>query len=268
MIDKLSLTANSLPDIRYLEKWGDIIEDKGRRNIYRYLCKLDKATVLYEPHKFSEAVNAGIPFLKIDLNPKYFNCYLELEAYLFDLIRGSSLSVGEFNVSRIDIAADIEDFPIDCILSMLRIARIRTESLSLYRGTIYAGTNPKIRIYDKTKEIAGRKRKNQLITNHEGWILESGKQYTRFEIQIRPEKITLADVVSNPSAFASYFDRLEIFNFGDNGEIGIFQVLQKYINRKHRAELEKYRDLDIVEAIKAQYVRNVTEWFDPAKEPF
>jgi Phage replication protein CRI len=268
MIDKLSLTAYSLPDIKYLEEWGDIREDEGRRNIYRYLCRLDKSVVLYEPHKFSESVNAALPFTKIDINPKYFNCYLEFESYLFDIFRGSFIEVGELNVSRIDIAADIEDFPIDCILSMLRIARIRTESLSLYRGTIYAGTNPKIRIYDKGKEIRSRQRKGGEITEYEKRLVESGKSWTRFEIQIRTQKKTLGSIVSDPSVFASYFDRLEIFNFTGNEGNGVLQCLSKYINRKFRAELEKYRDLDIVETIKKQYVGNVTGWFDPTKEPF
>jgi Phage replication protein CRI len=268
MIDKLTLTACSLPDIKYLESRGDVREDEGRRNIYKYLCRLDKATVFYAPHKFSDSINAAIPFTKIDINPKYFNCYLEMESYIFDIFRGSSLDVGEMNVSRIDIAADIEDFPIDCILSMLRIARIRTESLSFYKGTIYAGSNPKIRIYDKVKEIKYRQNKGYEITDYEKSLLESGKGYTRFEIQIRTQRKTLGAIVSDPSAFASYFNRLEIFNFTENEGNGVLQSLYKYINRKFRAELEKYRNRDIVETIKNQYVTSVTEWFDPSKEPF
>jgi hypothetical protein len=268
VIDKLNLTLNIVPDVELLKSEGKIIEDSGRGNIYKFLCRMDRATLLYFPHKYSDTRNAIIPFSKVDINPKYFVCYSEMLAYIFGLFMSPNLKEEDFKASRVDIAADIPDFPIDCILAMLRIARIRPESLSFYRGTIYAGSDPKIRIYDKTKEIATRKNRNQPITDYERQILISEKRYTRFEIQVRTPKSTLEDIAKDPERFASYFDRLEIFDFKDNDGAGVLQTLYRYINRKFRADLEKYKNVDIVAQIKAKYLEGVKEWFDPEKEPF
>ena len=183
MIDKLSLTVDVLPNIEYLENRGDIIEDKGRRNLYKYLCKMDKASVLYLPHKFSDVINANIAASKIEINPKFFECYSEMLAYIFAIFM-VDLNEESFNPSRIDIAADIEGISTDSILSMLRVERIRAESLSFFKGTIYAGSNPKIRIYNKVEEIKARLRKGVEITDYEKGLVESGKIYTRFEVQI------------------------------------------------------------------------------------
>jgi len=145
--------------------------------------------------------------------------------------------------------------------------KIRSDSLSFYRGTIYAGTNPKIRIYEKVKEIKARLEKGQEITPYEKGLIKSGKSHTRFEFEIRDCKKTLKEVSENPESFASYYDRLEFFDFKENNDSGILQILYKYINRKFRNDLEKYKNHALVDEIKAKYINLVKEWFKE-KEPF
>ena len=231
------------------------------------MCLLDKAIVLYVPHKFSDMTNAHIPVSKVDINPKYFSCYSEMLSYIFAMFV-INVKEDDFNSSRIDIAGDIEGISTDSILSMLRVERIRPESLSLFKGTIYAGTNPKIRIYNKVDEIKARLRRGADITDYEKMIIESGKIYTRFEIQIRLSKKTLKDIADDPESFASYFDRLQVFDFGDDDHTGVLQVRYKYINYKLRDQLEKYRNFDLVKTLKDKYIKEVKDWFNPAKEPF
>jgi hypothetical protein len=249
---------------------GKIKEDQTRNHIYRDMCITDKAVILYYPHKFSESRNTRIPFSNVSLNPKNFACYSEMESYLFAIFGDSKVSTLDFNTTRIDIAVDIAEFPVDVLLSILRIQRVKTDSLNFFKGTIYAGSNPKIRIYDKTKELKHRIRrgKDDGLTEYEKQIIDSGKIYTRFEVQIRKEGKSLQDIIDDPYCYASYFDRLEIFDFGDSGEKGVLQVLYKYINRKHRADLERYRATGINEEIKERYREHVREWFSSDIEPF
>ncbi|HEX8947356.1 MAG TPA: hypothetical protein VF790_00260 [Dissulfurispiraceae bacterium] len=261
MIDKLSLTCFSLPDREYLEEKGTIIEDPYRTRLFKYLCKLDKATVLFHPHKFSDLTNHMIAQTKIDLNPKYFDSYSDMLSYIFMLFDFFSIGAEDFNLTRADIAADLEDFPIDLILSTLRIKGIRSDNLSLYKGTLYAGSNPKIRIYEKVKEIKARMKEGKDITDYERGLVASGKSHTRFEIQIKVRGKTLRNLKSEALGLASYFDRLEVFDFPQNDGNGVLQVLSKYINRKFRNELEEYRNYALVEKIKAQYRDGVQNWF-------
>ena len=74
MIDYLSLTLQLPPDKKYMETHGKITEDLYKSQMYKYMCELDKARVLYYPHKFKDTANARMPFTNIVLNPKYFKC--------------------------------------------------------------------------------------------------------------------------------------------------------------------------------------------------
>ena len=109
MIDYLSLTLHLPPDKDYLEYHGKITEDSFRSQMYKYMCELDKARVLYYPHKFKDSTNARMPFTNIILNPKYFECYEEMEDYIFSIINNPDLNLEDINISRIDVAADIPD---------------------------------------------------------------------------------------------------------------------------------------------------------------
>jgi len=99
-------------------------------------------------------------------------------------------------------------------------------------------------------------------------LISSGHKYTRFEIQIRKTKKTLQDIIDDPISLSSYFDRLEFFDFQDNTGTGVLQIVMKYVNRKFRAELEKYRDRELTRDIKERYALSVKEWFRPGEEPF
>ncbi|HXX53455.1 MAG TPA: phage/plasmid replication protein, partial [Thermodesulfovibrionales bacterium] len=179
----------------------------------------------------------------------------------------SGVGAGEFNVSRLDIASDLQGLSIDVLLAKMRVRNIRTDSMSLYKGTIYMGSNPKIRIYDKVKEIKGH-HKYDGVTEYERELLDSGKSCTRFEVQIRNVRKTLQDVVDDPLRFGSYFDRLEFFKLQGNNDSGVLQVLYKHMNRKFRNELEVYRDRELEALLKERYVEGVMYWFNEVKEPF
>lgn len=267
MIDKLSLTISVPADRGYLERHGVLTEDAHRVQLYKYMCELDKAQVFLCPHKYSDSRNAKIAFTKININPKLFECFDALEVYILAFFGNSQISLEDFNITRIDIASDIEGLSVDCLLSTLNIKKIRSDSFSFFKGTIYGGSRTKIRIYDKVKEIKARLRKGAAITEYEKMLVESGKHWTRFEIEIRNPGITLKDLKDDPLRFASYFDRLEFINLGEHETSGIMQFKHKHINRKLRKQLEEFKDTDLVEKIKRQYIDNVKRWFT-SQEPF
>ncbi len=78
---------------------------------------------------------------------------------------------------------------------------------------------------------------------------------------------TLKAISDDPAIFASYYDRLEFFDFKESGDCGVLQIIYKYINRRFRDELEKYKNHSIVAEIKEKYVNEVKEWVEH-KEPF
>jgi hypothetical protein len=149
----------------------------------------------------------------------------------------------------------------------LNIQRIRADNFNVYKETIYGGTDPRIRIYNKIKEIKARLKKGNDITQYEKELLETGKSWIRFEIQIRNPKITLQDLVNNPASLISYFDRLEFLNLDGNESHGVMQFLYRLINRKHRREMSYLKNNDLVEKIKGVYISNVSKWFED-REPF
>jgi cobalamin biosynthesis Mg chelatase CobN len=271
MIDKLSLTCNRPPAYSYLERYGDTSEDEFRRRLYKYVCELQTATVFYKPHKFGQELNDRINFTKVDINPKRFSCFWEMWAYLDSMFRDVNsevdLSLEEFNVTRVDIAVDLEDFNIKHILSSLHVKNIRDEGLSFYKGTIYAGTDPKIRIYNKIAEIKNRLRKKKEITAYERGLLESGKDYTRFEIQKRTDHLNLKRLSETCEELSSYFDRMEFFALEENCSCAVMQFVYKQVNRKFRDSLERFKNLQIIPDLKARYIESVRDWF-AVKEPF
>lgn len=266
-IDMFNLTTYSSVDRSYLEEMAEIREDMYGRSIYKYFCKLPYGEVMWKPHKFSPETNDRIPFTKVDINPKYFNNFKMFYDYLSGLFYESeNTSKDSFNVSRIDLKADIENLPIDIVLSRLYAMGYRRDNISIIKwSTIYIGSNPKIRIYDKTKEILARFKKGDNLSEWDEEILKSGKQITRFEIQIRGYKGTLKDVADDPVSLVSYFDRLKFYNFEDDGKIasiGGLQLLFSKIPRKNRAVFEKFKDIDLEAQVRTQYITSVKEWFE------
>lgn len=266
MIDYLSLIINLIPNKDYLEYHGEIIEDKSRKNIYRFMCKLPKALVLFYPHKFNDERNAKITFTKVIVNPKDFTCYEELESHLFALF-DEDVTAKDFIISRIDIASDMQGLLGESLLATVNIKHIRTDTFSFYRGTIYGGSSPRIRIYDKVKEIKARIKKDIQVTEHERSLVDSGKRWTRFEIQIRKSNKTLQDMIDNYEGFAYQYDRLEIFKNDGHDQSGVMQIIYKNVNRKFRKQLDELKDNDFVEQIKTRYIEGVKKWFIP-KETF
>lgn len=270
MIDKLSLTIYRQPNFQYLENNGEIKEDRYRQNMYKYLCQLDHIVVLYEPHKFSDVRNDMIPFTKVDLNPKHFESFDHMLAHLLVIFKyeeDDRIPLVQFNITRLDVAVDLEDFNTKHILSSLHVKNIRDENMNFYKGTIYAGSDPKIRIYNKNNEIKRRQKKGWDITPYENGLLESGKDHTRFEVQKRNTGLKLAYLIEAAEGLASYFDRLEFFDLKVDCSCTVMHVLYKQINRKFRKELEKFKDMQIVPELKKKYIASIREWFI-SKEPF
>ena len=267
MIDKLSLTTFRSPDKEYLELWGTLTEDKYRAKLYRDMYSLDKAVVSYYPHKFSEIVNMQIPSTKIDINPKNFECFNHMIAYICSIFGTSDIRLEEFNVTRADLAADIEDFPIGIILCILHVQKIRSDGFSFFKGTVYAGSDPKIRIYDKTKHLKAIMRKGYKPTEYEKRLLTSDKSYTRFEVQKRHLKMNLKQFGDNPLCTLHYFDNLDIFNFEDGFNSGVLQQIYRLIPRKSRNLLDQYKNKNIIEEIKNQCRDSVADWLSD-KQPF
>lgn len=208
-----------------------------------------------------------IPSTKIDLNPKNFECFDHMIAFLCSIFGVSHINLEEFNITRADLAADIEDFPIGNILCSLHVQKIRSEGFSFFKGTIYAGSDPKIRIYDKIKHLKAIMRKGYKPTEYEKKLLATGKSYTRFEIQKRHLKMNLKQFKDNPLWLLLYFDRLDIFNLEEGFNHGVMQHLYRLIPRKARNQFDQYRDNDIVEKIKRVCTESVNDWFSD-KEPF
>ena len=266
-IDMFNLTTYASVDRGYLEEVADVTEDTIGKSFYKYFCKLDYGVVMWKPHKFGPEMNDRIPYTKVDINPKYFDNFKVFQGCLFGLFSEyEEMSLGRFNVSRIDLKSDIEDLPIDVVLSRLYAMGYRRDSVSLIKGsTIYVGTNPKIRIYDKIKEIKARRKKGWSVSKDDEEMLLSGKQITRFEIQIRNLKMTLQDLIDDPLELVSHFDRLQFYNFEDDGKIasmGGLQLLMSKIPRKNRAVFEKFKDKDLEEQVRNNYITSVTEWLN------
>ena len=224
---------------------------------------------MWKPHKFSAETNMRIPYSKIDVNPKHFDCFQYLYGYVGNIFN-DKLDLEYTNVSRIDLTADIENLPMDVVFSRLHVPRFHPYNLSLFKITIYIGSNPKIRIYDKTKEIKHRQRKGWNITEWERGIIESGKQITRFEIQLSSFKGCLKDVVDDPVSLVSHFDRIRFYDFEDKEKIGSMvgglQFLMTKIKRKFRGNLDKFRSKELETLIKETYITSVKEWFEKEKD--
>ena len=260
MIDYLSLTLHEPPDRDYIEYYGKITEDAHKSQMYQYMCELEKARVLYCPHKFGDSTNARMPFTNIILNPKYFDCYEEMEAYIFLIINNSRLNLKDFNISRIDLAADIEGINVKAIIAMLHVKGIKV--FRIIEDTIYAGKNPKVRVYNKLDEITSRLKKKEKVAESEKKLIEFYKELTRFEVAISRPKINLKQLKENPVRFSSYFDRLKFIKIGCNNPCGVMQVMYKQVNRKFRKQMEALQDMRLVEKIKETYIADVIQWFD------
>lgn len=235
MIDYLSLTVNVPPDRDYLEYRGEIEVDSFRSKLYQYMCELERARVLFCPHKFSESTNARMPFTNVILNPKYFVCYEDMEVYINSIFNASDLHFEDFNISRIDPAADIRNVNVEIIIATLIVKNIRTSTFRIIGNTIYAGRNPKVRVYNKLEEIKYRIQRNQRVTEDKKMLLKLNTDLTRFEVAVGRPKINLKDLKENPKVLVSYFDKLDFIKMTCDSPCGIMQYMYKNVNRKRAA---------------------------------
>ena len=257
----MSLTIHLPPDKDYLEYHGEIIEDTFRSQMYKYMCQLERARVLFYPHKFTDSTNATMPFTNVVLNPKFFDCYDDLESYLFSIFDGSDFETSDIKIARIDVASDITGINVEAIIATLAVKHIRMRTFRIISNTIYAGRNPKVRIYDKLEEIRYRLKKGQGIIEAERKMLELNENLTRFEVAIGRPNINLKELRENPVGLVSYFDKLDFIKMNCSTPCGVRQFMHKNVNRKFRKQIEKLMDNDILEKIKDGYISEVTEWF-------
>lgn len=264
-IGKINLTTSLKPDISKLKKMGKTKTDNLRNRIYKNFCKTEFAEVFWQPHKFGLLTNWGIPFTKIDIHPKYFDRFYLLKEYLFNLFPNSNeIELDQFNISRIEIHSDIENLPLDIVLARLWVMGYRRESVSFYKGnTIYIGTNPKIRIFNKTSQLIKKQLKNGNLIKSELELM-NGKPITRFSIELSNLKLNLMELENNPIQLASYFNRFKFYNFEDDENInrmGGLQLLMSKVRREHRKSFDKYKDKEIERLIKKNFKSSLKHWF-------
>lgn len=261
-IDKLNLTTFYEPDKSFLEDHGEIIE-ANRGKVYKYMCRLDNGLfVLFYPHKFSETRNALIPFTKFDFNPKYFTSFDHVFAELRKALGKDDISPEFFNVSRIDLASDMEDVSMYMALLNIHVKKIQNKTFNIINGSIYGGSNPKVVVYDKVAEIAYRKQEGIAVTDYEEEIVKSEKDVTRFEIRIKGIGLNLQEVLNDPESLVSYFDKkIELFDFGNQESSTPLQFWRKLISKPKLKELDKFRRLDLMERMKSNYILGVRDWF-------
>ena len=170
----LNLTTELKPNIPLFKKKGWVKQDNPKRRLYKYFVKLDYAQIFWEPHKFGRLTNWGIPYTKIDIHSKHFDRFELMKDFLFDLFpKYIELELNSFNVSRIEIHSDIENLPLDIVLARLWAMGYRRESVSFYKGnTIYIGSNPKIRIFNKSKQVLNKVAKEKPLSKAEKSILQ------------------------------------------------------------------------------------------------
>lgn len=273
-IGKLDLTINLKPNISQLQKSGTITKDKSNRKFYKNFCKLEFTEIMWHPHKFDLITNWQIPYTKVSIHPKYFDRFYLLKEYLFNLFPSNDeIDLDQFNISRIEIHSDIENLPLDTVLARLWVMGYQRKSVSFYKGnTIYIGSNPKIRIFDKSKQIKKKSLKGKPLSKLESKILKSNKTITRFSIEIGNFKGTLQDLVNNPKQMVSYLNRFKFYDFENDSSInrlGGFQILMSKIRREHRRSFEKFKQKDLELLLKRNFVSNLTHWFkEKKKKPF
>jgi hypothetical protein len=267
----LNLTTQLKPNIPLFIKKGLVKQDNRKRRLYKYFIKLEFAEIFWEPHKFNPLTNWGIPYSKINIHPKHFDRFEVMKDYLFELFPNHiDIELNQFNISRIEIHSDIDNLPIDTVLARLWVMGYRRESISFYKGnTIYIGSNPKIRIFNKSKQILSKVAKGKPLSKVEKTMLKGSGKITRFSIEIRNFRRSLEDIANDPKQLISYFDRFKFYNFEDDDSInrlGGFQLLMSKVRREHRKTFERFKDKDLEKAIKQDFLSSIDSWFKEKKK--
>jgi hypothetical protein len=245
----LNLTTQMKSNISHLIKKGWVKQDNQKLRLYKYFVKLDFAEIFWEPHKFNPLTNWGIPHTKVNIHSKHFDRFEVMKDYLFELFPNHiDIELNQFNVSRIEIHSDIDNFPLDTVLARLWVMGYRRESISFYKGnSIYIGTNPKIRIFNKSKQILNKVAKGKPLSKIEKTMLKGNGNITRFSMEIRNFGRSLEDD--------------ENIN-----RLGGFQLLMSKVRREHRKTFERFKDRDLEKAIKQNFLSSIDSWFKEEKK--
>jgi len=266
-LDKLNLTIFEPVDRALMEDIGTVVEDLHRNRIYKYFVDLGNCQIMWHPHKYGPSQNEKIGYTKIDFSPKHFPSFPDLEACLRQYFHGGFKgSLDRFEVSRIDIKADIENLPILLVLGRIFQKGLRDTSFSYFKGTIYMGVNPKFRIYDKTAEIKARKRKRKILLPHEEEILDSGKELTRFEVMIKRPQFSLDQLFSKENFLLNHFKKLDFYDFEDAEQIanvGGLHLLIKNVRREFRKKLEIFKSSQMANEIENAFLTSFRSWMAP-----
>ncbi|MGP0628667.1 hypothetical protein ACTRW9_03075 [Nitrospina sp. 32_T5] len=268
-IGQITLTTDLKPNLFTIRSEARVKPDNLGIKFYKNFAQLEWAQVFWEPHKFGIFGNLAIPHTKINFNAQNFEGFYSFKEYLFPLIKGfAKPDLQEFHISRMEIHSDIEGLPLDTVLARLWVMGYRRESVSFYKGnSIYIGSNPKIRIFNKAQQIKTKALKGKRIPELEKAMLNSNKSITRFSIEIKNYKGTLQELANEPKELASYFDRFKFYNFEEIEPInrmGGFQILMSKIRREHRKSLEQFKDKDLEKLIRKNFLDSLLPWF---KEP-
>ncbi len=118
-------------------------------------------------------------------------------------------------------------------------------------------------LLDLTGEFCWSSTQGKQIYDQDVEMYLSGKQITRFEIEIRNFKGTLKNVFDGPLGLVSYFDRLKFYNLEDDDKIasmGGLQRLMSRIPRKYRAEYDKYKDKELEALVRDNFIKSLKAW--------
>ncbi|QPJ65375.1 MAG: hypothetical protein G3M78_08215 [Candidatus Nitrohelix vancouverensis] len=268
-LDKLNLTIYESIDSQLLEEIGSVYVS-GRDKLYRYFCDLGHCQIMWHPHKFGPEGNSRIAYTKIDFSPKHFPSFNALLSALQNYFpHNHDIGLNRFHISRIDVKADIENLPLDVVQARLFIKGLRRDSLNIFKSSIYMGSNPKVRIYSKTKELKARLKQDRELTEWEQTIVDSEKELTRFEIMIKRPGLSLNELAQSPASLVSYFDRLEFYDFEDDQNIssaGGLQMLLRNTRREFRKPLEQFKADTMKQMIRQTFLNGINQWFDSGEQ--
>jgi hypothetical protein len=262
MLDKLVITCDRSPDMGYLEGNYGVDETENRKKFYKYSSELDRAIVQWKPHRFSRETNDRYNFTRISLNPKFFGGYDELVGYVKEIFGqgGVPVSPDELHVTRLDVASDLRGVAVHEVLGAINLRKVKLDSFQVYKGTIYAGRDPKVVIYDKLQEIIDRQKRGKAVTSAERDLVRQGECVTRFEVRKVIKSLHLGAVIENIESFADYFDRIDFFGDGCESPCHMLQAFTSKLHRKHRKVLDEFRTGDLMAKLKSGFLQGAREW--------
>jgi hypothetical protein len=267
MIDTLVVTTDEKIDPVNLcgekvsQSWSG---ETMRKKIYRFSVAWEHFFVSYEPHKFGECRNNRIGYTRVDTHPGEFESYVELLSELCVLFGCDVKRVLSMKVTRVDICADVVGLSVSDVQRMFCIDRVH--SYNVYKGTIYAGSDPKYRIYDKRAEIRSREQMGKNLSVYDKRILQE-KICTRFEIQVKKGcECSLGTLPVALDKLLNNFNNLNVYNYPDIEKSPFFQTLYSGYPRKFRERLSEFWSGRFVEDLKARCKSGISAWLSGSEE--